>query len=320
LIGALDDFMLKILIVCAIFSIVVDTSFATEETIGHAWVDGTAILFAVAVVSGVTAWSDYKKEGQFLKQQLLEEGSKISKIMRDSKEVPIHRNNIVVGDIIKIETGMNIPVDGVVLEGHGVLADESAMTGESDHLYKETLEKCIQRQQEFEANMGKDDKKTHNDVPSPVLLSGTQIQTGQGWFVCVVVGDMTCEGQIMAVLGEKPNEDTPLQQKLDVIAVDIGKLGMYAALLIIHVLLLRSFLEGIQRREFDLFGGELSPTSTKARPCSNELGTCTGRFWEYIKEWLGHIIVGVAIIVVAVPEGLPLAVMISLAYSVQKML
>ena len=56
---------------------------------------------------------------------------------------------------------------------------------------------------------------------------------------------MTCEGQIMALLEEKPNEDTPLQQKLDVIAVDIGKLGMYAALLIIHVLLLRSFLEGI---------------------------------------------------------------------------
>lgn len=77
LLGALDDFMLKILIVCAIFSIVVDTSFATAETIGHAWVDGTAILFAVAVVSGVTAWSDYKKEGQFLKQQQLEEGSKI---------------------------------------------------------------------------------------------------------------------------------------------------------------------------------------------------------------------------------------------------
>jgi len=124
----------------------------------------------------------------------------------------------------------------------------------------------------------------------------------------------------MALIGEKPNEDTPLQQKLDVIAVDIGKLGMYAALLIIHVLLLRSFIEGINRREFDLFGGEMSPTSTKTTPCSNAKNECTGRFWEYIKEWLGHIIVGVAIIVVAVPEGLPLAVMISLAYSVQKML
>ena len=104
--------------------------------------------------------------------------------------------------------------------------------------------------------------------------------------------------------------------KLDVIAMDIGKLGMYCAILIIHVLLLRSFIEGIQRREFDLFGGELSPEHTKLGECSNANHECTGRFWQYIKEWLGHIIVGVAIIVVAVPEGLPLAVMISLAYSV----
>lgn len=49
----------------------------------------------------------------------------------------------------------------------------------------------------------------------------------------------------MSLLDEKPNENTPLQQKLDVIAVDIGKLGMYAAILIVHVLLLRSFIEGI---------------------------------------------------------------------------
>lgn len=102
LIAALDDFMLKILIVCAIFSIVVDMSFATDETRAYAWIEGTAILFAVAVVSGVTAWSDYKKEGQFLKTQLLEENSKTVVCMRDHKEVVVHRNNIKVGDIIKI--------------------------------------------------------------------------------------------------------------------------------------------------------------------------------------------------------------------------
>jgi len=93
--------------------------------------------------------------------------------MRDSKEVPIHRNNIVVGDIIKIETGMNIPVDGIVLEGNGVLSDESAMTGGSLPLLKESLEKCISRQQEFEASLEKGQEGSHNDVPSPVLLSGT---------------------------------------------------------------------------------------------------------------------------------------------------
>lgn len=88
---------------------------------------------------------------------------------------------------------MNIPIDGCVLVGSGVMSDESAMTGESDHLPKETLDKCLQRQTEFEAD-NKDAQKTHHDVPSPVLLSGTTIQTGEGWFVCVVVGDMTCEG------------------------------------------------------------------------------------------------------------------------------
>ena len=177
--------------------------------------------------------------------------------MRDHKETEVHRNNIKVGDIIKVVNGMNIPIDGVVLQGNGIMADESAMTGESDHLAKETLEKCLQRQQEHEES-NKTAENTHHDVPSPVMLSGTTVQTGQGWFVCIVVGDNTCEGQIMASLDERPNEDTPLQQKLDIIAIDIGKLGMYAAILIVHVLLLRSFVEGMIRRDFDLFGGEKS--------------------------------------------------------------
>lgn len=92
--------------------------------------------------------------------------------MRDSREVTVHRNNLKVGDIIKVENGMNIPVDGVVLEGVGIMADESAMTGESDHLLKETLEKCLQRQQEHEADH-KEGAHSHHDVPSPILLSGT---------------------------------------------------------------------------------------------------------------------------------------------------
>jgi len=75
-------------------------------------------------------------------------------------------------------------------------------------------------------------------VPSPILLSGTQIQTGEGWFLCVVVGDMTCEGQILAAIKDT-NETTPLQDKLEVIATDIGAVGMLAALMIFHALLLR---------------------------------------------------------------------------------
>jgi hypothetical protein len=146
---------------------------------------------------------------------------------------------------------MNVPVDGVVMVSNGVMSDESAMTGESDHLPKETMAKCLQRQEEHE-EVSKD--RGPHDVPSPMLLSGTQIQTGEGWFVCVVVGDMTVEGQILAGI-KATSETTPLQDKLEVIATDIGKLGMLAAILIFHALLLRQFIEAFIWRRFDLQGG-----------------------------------------------------------------
>jgi len=137
--------------------------------------------------------------------------------------------------MIKIINGMNIPVDGVVIQGIGVMSDESAMTGESDHLAKESMAKCNDRKSTHEAESC--DKNPHA-VPSPILLSGTQIQTGEGWFMCVVVGEMTCEGQILSGI-KATSETTPLQDKLEVIATDIGKVGMLAALMVFHGLLLR---------------------------------------------------------------------------------
>lgn len=68
---------------------------------------------------------------------------------------------------------MNIPVDGIVIQGTDVLCDESAMTGESDHLPKMSCEACLHKQEEFEADGS--DEKNHHSVPSPLLLSGTYI-------------------------------------------------------------------------------------------------------------------------------------------------
>jgi P-type E1-E2 ATPase len=92
--------------------------------------------------------------------------------MRDGKEVTLHIGDIVVGDILQIKAGMDVPVDGIALTCSGVLANESAMTGESDELKKEPLELCIARRKEKLAELG--DKKGHaHDVTTPVLLSGT---------------------------------------------------------------------------------------------------------------------------------------------------
>jgi len=104
---------------------------------------------------------------------MIEINAKIVTTIREGKEESTHRNNLKVGDIIKIEAGMNIPVDGVVAQAIGVEADESAMTGESDALPKEVFHKCMARKQEHEEDSKS--TRTHHDVPSPILLSGTSI-------------------------------------------------------------------------------------------------------------------------------------------------
>lgn len=126
-----------------------------------------------------------------------------------------------------------------------------------------------------------------------------------------MVGKYSCLGQIMSKI-EVEDEKTPLYIKLEGIALDIGKLGMIFALLTFHVLMLRFIWEGLVGRQIDLFGGE----QTEADGCSPD-GGC---FLKYLGQWFDNLIIGIVIIVVAVPEGLPLAVMITLAFSIIEMI
>ena len=141
--------------------------------------------------------------------------------------------------------------------------------------------------------------------------------------MAIVVGKITAEGQILEAVEAKVKEVTPLQEKLDIIAQDIGRIGMYAALLIFHLLVIRNLIEAIAYRKFTLFDKDEECAKLQASEIqagSTEVYICDGQIKEIFKAWFEFIIIGVAIVVVAVPEGLPLAVMISLAYSVQKML
>lgn len=201
---------------------------------------------------------------------------------------------------------MAIPVDGLVLEAQGLSANEAAMTGESDEIKKDTFQACYakleEKQLEDVVSKGTAEKKGAHDLPSPLLLSGTAIQAGEGRFLSIVCGDASAIGQIKKTL-DVSQDATPLQKKLEKIANDVGLIGTYAALLTIHVLLARFLISGFMLRAIDLFGGEAG-----------------GELADYARIWLGYLIIGVAIIVVAVPEGLPLAVMISLAFSIGRML
>jgi len=110
-----------------------------------------------------------------LKLQAISDKDNIVICLRNGKEEQIQFDNIVVGDIVKIKAGMNVPIDGVIVKASGVCANESAMTGESDELKKESLEVCLHRKEEKEAEyqLTKDPKRNSHDLPSPVLLSGT---------------------------------------------------------------------------------------------------------------------------------------------------
>ena len=85
------------------------------------------------------------------------------------------------------------------------------MTGESDDLKKDSLDACKLRQEEKDSEHAyhKDPKRNPHDIPSPVLLSGTQFATGEGWFLVIVVGKHSCVGKIMSKLEQKV-ETTPL--------------------------------------------------------------------------------------------------------------
>jgi len=195
--GALDDFMLKLLIVCAIVSVTFDMILADEEDRNIAWIDGFAIMVAVAVVSGVGSVVDYRKEVEFVKKRNETQGKKVVTVLRDSKEEELKIGEIVVGDIVKIEYGMSIPVDGIVISGNQVSADESAMTGESEEIRKAPFAECMERINEAKNEVRETKKVAGNrkhEMPSPVLQSGTSIAQGEGWFMAIVVGEDSCLG------------------------------------------------------------------------------------------------------------------------------
>lgn len=190
------------------------------------------------------------------------------------------------------------------------------MTGESDECHKDIPAVCEEKLEKSGADLSAHQTRkvagvNKHALPSSIVQSGCSVSSGKGKMIAIVVGDYSSLGLIESKL-EQEDDKTPLYYKLDKIALDIGKLGTIFALLTFHALMIRFIWEGLIYRQIDLFGGE----KTEADGCSPD-GGC---FVKYVGEWFKSLTIGIVIIVVAVPEGLPLAVMITLAYSIIKML
>ncbi|KAM0721101.1 hypothetical protein Q7P37_003387 [Cladosporium fusiforme] len=245
------------------------------------WVEGCAICIAIVVVVLVGSLNDYQKERAFVKLNAKKDDREV-KVMRSGKSFMISIHDILAGDIVHMEPGDLVPADGIFITGHNVKCDESSATGESDALRKTPGEKVFQLLEQGHTD-GKD--------LDPFIVSGSKVLEGVGTYLVTSVGVNSSYGKILMAM-RVDMQPTPLQIKLDGLAGAIAKLGSAAAVLLFFVLLFR-FCAGLPTNP-------LSPS-------------------EKASEFMDILIVAVTVIVVAVPEGLPLAVTLALAFATTRM-
>jgi Ca2+-transporting ATPase len=281
-----NDKVLILLSVAAVVSLGVGLfqTFGTPHTPENPpieWVEGVAIIVAILVVVIVGSLNDYQKEKQFVKLNKKKEDRNVN-VVRSGKTIELSVYDVLVGDVVQLNAGDMIPVDGIFIEGHNIKCDESQTTGESDIIKKRPADEVYTAIENHESLRKLD----------PFILSGAQVTEGVGTFLVTSTGVNSSYGKTLMSLREDP-EVTPLQSKLNTLAEYIAKLGGAAGLLLFIVL----FIEFLIRLRHN-----------SATP------TVKGQ------QFLQIFIVTVTVIVVAVPEGLPLAVTLALAFATTRML
>ncbi|KOS20135.1 Calcium-transporting ATPase 2 [Escovopsis weberi] len=286
---AYNDRVLILLTIAAVVSLALGLyqTFGTKHEPGEPkveWVEGVAIIVAIVIVVLVGSLNDWNMQRQFSRLNK-RQGEQMVNVVRSGRSQKISVFDVMVGDVMHLNTGDIVPVDGIFIDGNEVRCDESSATGESDLLRKTPAAKVLAAVQSA---------KSEEDVEKldPFILSGSRVSEGHGTFLVTAVGVNSTYGRITTEL-QKEQEPTPLQNKLNTLADWIAKIGSASALLLFLVLFIKFCVQ--------LPSNHASPS-------------------EKGQEFLNIFIVSVTIIVVAVPEGLPLAVTLALSFATVKML
>ena len=170
----------------------------------------------------------YQKELKFHElNEIQSEGTKFTVIRNETPE-QLTSDDLLVGDLISLTYGDVVAADLILVDGNGIKMDESALTGESDAMKKESYQKC----QEL--------KNKGEKVPSPIILSGTHCIEGNGKAIVLAVGDHSQKGIIKrTVFNAQEKSQTPLEMKLDRIAELIGYFGLLAGIVTLVALFIR---------------------------------------------------------------------------------
>ena len=278
--GGFEDPLFKILITAFVLSMGI--SIYEFEWVGVDWTtffEPIGIIVALILATGVAFVLERKNEKTF---QCLNEvnDDTLVKVIRNNNVCQVPRKEVVVGDIVIVETGEEVPADCELLESLNLLVDESTLTGEP--LASKTTDP-----EKYDKNA---------TYPSNRILKGTKVIEGYCTAKVLLVGDQTESGKVFEAAQVDEGDPTPLTEKLNSLAGWITKASYVIAGLIVVGRLLRYFLSA----EADF---------------SNSEG------WiHFVSYFLNTIMVAVTLIVVAVPEGLPMSVTLSLAFSMRKLM
>ena len=265
-----EDPMVRILLVAALVSLVL--SFVKQD-----FVETLGIIAAIILATTVGFYFECDAARRFsILTQMGEEQS--VKVMRDGRLQEIPRREIVVGDIVIVETGDEVPADGKLLEATDLQVDESSLTGE---LLTNKEPHPLQR----------DGKEAY---PKDLLLRSSMVMAGRGCYQVTAVGDETEIGHVARQATEITGVKTPLNIQLDRLAKLISKVG-----------------SAIACTSFLLFLGHDILTNTLWQ---------TDDYLGMAEVVLKYFMMAVTLIVMAVPEGLPMAVTLALALNMRRML
>jgi len=312
-----------------------------NEEINLEWLEGVAILFAVVLVVVITAFNDWSKEKQFRNLQAKIEQEQNFTIIRKGIQIEIPLADIVVGDIAQVKYGDLLPTDGIVLQSNDLKIDESSLTGESDLVKKSVVRDPMllagTHVMEGSGKMVVTAVGPNSQTGIIFTLLGTTDETppesgkqsnsdkkADQAFAANDVENHPLKDENASAAGSDDEEGSSidksvLQAKLTTLAVQIGYGGFVVSLITVIVLIV-IFLVNVFGTGADQVM-DARDTENRIREEDPELDTLEFKCGTvYMKFIIKFIIIGVTVLVVAVPEGLPLAVTIALAFSVKRMM
>ena len=267
-----QDPVIRVLLVAAVFSLII-------SIIENEYAETIGIFFAIFLATGIGFYFEYDANKKFDLLNAVGEETPVT-VIRNGKIKEIPRKDIVVGDIVILNTGEEVPADGMLVEAVSLQVNESTLTGEL--MVNKTTD---------EAHF--DEEATY---PSNSVMRGTTITDGHGIMRVERVGDATEIGKVARQSTEQSQEQTPLNIQLTKLANLIGKAGFTIAAL-----------------TFIIFTSkDLYLTVTEV--------TDWHQWLEIARIVLKYFMMAVTLIVVAVPEGLPMSVTLSLALNMRRML